>query len=137
MKFICDVMLGKLGRWLRMMGHDTEIASDELTDRDILNIAEEEGRLVLTRDSDLKKMNSPVEVILLDSRDFEDQLKRVFTELDLDTNFPEGSRCSHCNSELKEVGESEWVCKGCGQEYWKGSHWDRIKEIEKRLENLN
>jgi len=120
-----------------MMGHDTEIASDELTDRDILNIAEEEGRLVLTRDSDLKKMNSPVEVILLDSRDFEDQLKRVFTELDLDTNFPEGSRCSHCNSELKEVGESEWVCKGCGQEYWKGSHWDRIKEIEKRLENLN
>jgi len=120
-----------------MMGHDTEIASDELTDRRILDKAEEQGRLVLTRDSDLKKMNSSVRVILLDSKDFEDQLKQVFTRLDLDTSFPKGSRCSHCNGELEETGDSEWVCKACGQKYWEGSHWDRIKEIEERLENLD
>lgn len=136
LKFLCDVMLGKLGRWLRMMGHDTEIASDDLEDRELINRAEEEERTIITRDLDLKKMNSSIDVFLLDRKEFESQIKEVFSFFDLKTYFPDGSRCSHCNGELKKLSNNEWICKRCNHKYWKGSHWRRIREIQRMLNGL-
>lgn len=49
MKFILDGMLGKLSRWLRMMGHDTKY-STTLDDLQLLKIAKNEKRVLLTRD---------------------------------------------------------------------------------------
>lgn len=136
LKFFCDVMLGKLCRWLRIMGYDSKIASDELSDRDILEEAKRENRVVLTRDKDLKKMKSFVDVFLLGSKDFESQIKDLFSHFSLNTYFPSDSRCSHCNSELKKIEKNRWECIGCGHEYWKGSHWKRIKDIQRKLNDL-
>ncbi len=133
MKFLVDVMLGKLGRWLRMMGFDTEIASDDLTDKEIVVKAEEENRVILTRDRDIDKMNTEVKTVLLETKNFEKQIKTVFQRLGIEPRFPEGSRCSKCNGELRKTGEDTWICKECGQRYWKGSHWKRIKEIKRKI----
>lgn len=130
------MMLGKLGSWLRIFGQDTGIVSDKLDDREILEKAKREDRVVLTRDKDLKKINSSVEVFLIRSKDFEDQIRKVFNKFDIEPGFPESSRCSHCNGELKSVGKDEWICKNCSHEYWKGSHWKRIKKLQRELKNL-
>lgn len=135
MKFLADVMMGKLGRWMRMMGYDTEIASDELSDSELVEKAEEEDRVILTRDVGVSKRNTDVKVLLLRKRDFEEQIRNVFSEFGLDPKFPEESRCSNCNGELLETGENKWICKECGQRYWKGSHWKRIKEVKEMLGN--
>lgn len=130
MKFLVDVMLGKLGRWMRMMGYDTEIASDKLKDHELVDKAEEEDRIIITRDKDIDEMNTEARVIFLKSKGFENQIKAVFNELGLEPRFPGGSRCSKCNAELRETGENTWVCRSCNQRYWKGSHWERIKEVQ-------
>lgn len=136
MKFLVDVMLGKLGRWMRMMGYNTEIASEELSDKGLIEKAEEEVRVLVTRDTDIPKMNSSAEVFLLGTKDFEEQIKEVFRHFGLEPKFPEGSRCSNCNGELEETGEKKWICMNCGQRYWKGSHWKRIISIKKELMDL-
>lgn len=133
MRFLVDVMLGKLGRWMRMMGFDTEIASDELNDKEVIEKAEKEDRVIITRDTDIDKMNTGVKTVLLDTKNFEEQIKDVFDRLNLEPRFPEESRCSNCNGELEKTGEDNWVCKRCGQRYWKGSHWKRIEEIREKL----
>ncbi len=133
MRFLVDVMLGKLGRWMRMMGYDTKIASDELSDRELVDKAEREGRVIITRDTDIEKMNTEVKTVLLDTKNFEEQIKGVFDRLDLEPRFPEDSRCPNCNGELEKIGEESWICNSCSQRYWKGSHWKRIEEIKEEL----
>jgi uncharacterized protein with PIN domain len=140
MRFICDVMFGKLGRWLRMFGYDTLIATEDQADKELLSMAREEGRILLTRD---KRFNDKTSTYYVKEHDLDGQLKDVIKHFKLEINFPKNTRCPLCNGALGETQErpkdlktldSEmfWKCEGCGQIYWKGSHWNRImKTIEK------
>lgn len=140
MKFLADVMLGKLGRWLRMFGYDTFIARVEQPDNELLRIADKEKRIILTRDKSIKREGITYYV---KSKNLEDQLKDIVSHFKLEINFPKETRCPICNGLLGRVErgpegletlESEmfWKCEDCGKYYWKGSHWNKIlKTIEK------
>lgn len=139
---LLDVMLGKLGSYLRMCGYDAAYAMhrDAETDESVIAIAETEGRTVLTRDAELAR-KAPAS-LLLTARDIEDQLQELLDagfELEL---HEEPERCGACNAPLARVAPEEptpdyapdpaaeavWRCRECGQHFWKGSHWDDVAE---------
>jgi uncharacterized protein with PIN domain len=138
-RFLADEMLGALARWLRIVGYDTEYARD-MADREVLELARTEERILLTRDRQLAE-RAGADGLYVVSGDLEEQLGQVTTAFHLD--FRGGmTRCTRCNGLLaartpQEVRdrvpsrvlashEEFYVCLRCGQVYWKGSHWDDI-----------
>lgn len=155
MKFITDGMLGRLSRWLRIIGYDVEYVRNA-ADEELLKRAEEEGRTVLTRDRSLYAMakRRGVGAILLEEKDLFGQLARLIKLGAIDVDPSSESRCPICGSPLREVGRDEvaervpakslelyeefWECENemCGKVYWMGSHWRRIGERLKALEDF-
>ncbi len=137
MPFIADAMLGKLARWLRILGFDT-IYEPVLSDDALLLRAKEEARTLLTRDIPLHKRacRKGVSSFLLREKTNLALLKEASAVL---TDPPLGSRCPMCNSLLVPkpsdarglpVAEAErpsWLCPSCGKLYWHGSHWKGIR----------
>ncbi|MEM3851960.1 MAG: Mut7-C RNAse domain-containing protein [Methanomassiliicoccales archaeon] len=144
-RFLADNMLGKLARWLRIMGYDTEYAS-EVCDSEIARRGIEEGRIILTRDRELS-MRRNVRSLLIHSIDIDEQLKEVKAHFELDLR--EETRCTICNGELRHVSPTEirglvpaglesrqsdfHICLRCSKIYWPGTHWQNIK---RRIEEL-
>ena len=157
MKFIADSMLGRLARWLRLIGFDT-LYFHQIEDRLLLEIAREEDRILLTRDTRLVKMRGAERYLLLRENDTFDQLKEVISSLGLKpVTGLDGdsllSRCSLCNGILdnfpKEDAKGsipEYVyltsdyfkrCNGCLKLYWKGTHYERlIKKLSEVLKGI-
>jgi uncharacterized protein with PIN domain len=155
MKFITDGMLGRLSRWLRIMGYDVEYMRDA-ADEELLRRAEEEGRTIITRDRDLYAMarKRGARAILLLEKDLFGQLARLVELGAINVDPSSESRCPICGSTLKEVDKGDvagmvpekslalydefWKCENeaCGKIYWMGSHWRRIEERLKALEDI-
>ena len=146
-RFLCDVMLGKLARYLRLCGYDAAYALDEGVEADdeLLAWARREGRALLTRDATLAGRAD--DASLLESREIDAQLRELGTgDVDLSIADPP-RRCGRCNGRLVAVPADEstpayapgagdvdcWRCVDCGQYFWKGSHWEDVRE---RTENL-
>jgi len=147
-KFIADGMLGKTGRWLRLMGYDTLYFN---TDKkaELLRIARKEGRIILTRDRKLA-LSNPDYVVLIESEGTYNQIKEIIIKLSLKPRQDNFSKmCSICNT-LLEVKEKEEIkefvpeyvyltkdifsqCPQCKRVYWEGDH---CKEIKNTLEKL-
>ncbi|HIE52608.1 MAG TPA: hypothetical protein EYP85_12705 [Armatimonadetes bacterium] len=148
MKFIADVMLGRLARWLRLLGYDT-LYSNRYSDEDIVNIAAIENRIILTRDTRLVQRRRAHRYLLITSDHYEEQLAQVVRELNLDVQSYVYTRCAACNGELtlvpKESVRDEvppYVyatqerfarCRECGRIYWRGTHaermWQKLREM--------
>lgn len=139
-KFFCDEMLMRLGRWLRAAGYDTAIADNGERDRDILQRARREGRLLLTRDRKLCEHRGAADtVILLQSERLDEQARELRQRLNLDWLHDPFSRCLVCNTPLQTgapsaAGIPDDVdrdglrhCPGCGRVYWDGSHVRRMR----------
>ncbi|ASJ02452.1 hypothetical protein A3L09_03880 [Thermococcus profundus] len=150
MKFIADMMLGRLARWLRLYGYNTLYGI--VDDDDIIKRALEGGRVIITRDEGLaEKANAAgVEVFLLSSNSLEGQVEELrrfgveFREL-----FPANARCPKCNGPIERVPKEEvkgrvpesvyekyeefYVCKDCGQIYWPGRQWREMLKIDRKL----
>src|SRR6056297_3487403 len=136
-QFLLDVMVGKLATYLRMCGYDTQYAGDEDLEADaaIRERAQTSGRTLVTRDRDLAA--STEGALLLTDREIEGQLAELRDQgvaIDLPS---EPERCSVCNGRVDAVDERPehapdgvrvWQCRGCGQFFWKGSHWEQVQE---------
>ena len=137
--FVADVMLGKLAKWLRLLGYDTLYFRDS-DDRDLARIARTSKRILLTRDVELTKRRG-VPFYLVRHEHIEEQLREVFKHLHLEITDT-FSRCPECNHMLHVV-EKETVrekippyvyqthtrlseCPNCGRVYCRGSHWAHI-----------
>lgn len=148
MRLLVDAMCGRVVPYLRMCGHDAAFAGDRglEADEDALDVATAEGRTVVTRDVALAD-RSPAS-ILLDSRDVTDQLAELAAaDVDLKLNA-EPTRCGTCNGPLARVDRTAstpeyapdpadepcWRCRDCGQYFWRGGHWDRVRETLASLE---
>ncbi|RLF50606.1 MAG: hypothetical protein DRN11_04375, partial [Thermoplasmata archaeon] len=83
MKFVCDEMLGTLAKWLRIFGYDTKYVKN-VDDEDILKIANEENRIILTRDKFLARKAK--KAVYINERELERQIRKVFQELNLKIN---------------------------------------------------
>jgi uncharacterized protein with PIN domain len=162
MKFIADSMLGRLARWLRLLGHDT-LYYPHIEDSRLLRIAREEDRILLTRDTGLVKVRGLKNFLLLEENDPFEQLKTVVTMFNLhpferfDKSGEGGAipplriytRCSLCNTLLEDVpkeqakdhvpdyvykvSDSFRKCLHCDKYYWKGTHPDKLR---KKLEEI-
>ena len=155
MKFIIDAMLGKLARWLRMMGHDAKYSSN-LADKELLNIANKENRILLTRDFQLfqKAINQGLKATFIEGKTEPERIAEVAQKnniiLEVD---PDKSNCSVCNTKLRETSKSEidekvekntlkyydkfWLCPNCGKVYWQGAHWKNIETTLKMAKEKN
>jgi len=141
-RFLCDAMLGKLARYLRMCGYDTAYALDRGVEADdaVRALARRENRRLLTRDATLAARTEGA--IHLSARDIEAQLREL-REAGVSLALPETpTRCGRCNGALEPVADGTetpadapdpgetgvWRCERCGQHFWKGSHWDDVRE---------
>lgn len=141
--FIADVMLGRLARWLRLLGFDALYYSN-ISDYKLLKVAREQGRLILTRDTRLIKIKGIKDYLLIRSNDSFEQLLEVIEALNL-RHFKLFSRCALCNGLLSRVSDKTEVkdsvpefvflnfhsflrCSECGRIYWEGTHPKMLKD---------
>lgn len=142
MRFIADGMLGRLARWLRILGYDV-IYSARLDDAELARMARIENRILLTRDTGLVKRKG-VKFVLVKSDDVYEQLRQLLDELQLSLDAAAFSRCSECNTPLVDVHPESVAseippyvlatqtrfrrCPGCGRVYWRGTHWEKMRQ---------
>ena len=141
MRFIADNMLGKLAKWLRFLGYDV-VYNKSLTDKELIELSCASDRFVLTRDKELTKRKK-FSGLYIKSEALDDQFKQVITEFNLILDNREFTRCPECNSLLNDIDKSGlenkvppgvferqekfWRCDTCGQYYWRGTHYEKIK----------
>lgn len=148
-------MLGKLTRWLRMLGYDVEYFRN-LKDSQLLERAKKDNRVLLTKDRNLycKAMKEGVECKLVNGRTEIDKLSELAAAynitLKIDTKY---SRCTKCNQILTTIPKDEaeerlmpgtlmlyknfWICQNCNKIYWKGSHWKGITQTINQARKIN
>lgn len=147
-KFVLDVHLGKLSKYLRMLGFDTQY-QNSYEDSEIIKISLEHKRTILTRDVALLKYSEVTHGYWIRSQDPIEQLKEVIKRSDLSKSIRPFYRCSDCNGIIKKVSKESimdklqtgtkkyfnefFQCNSCGKVYWKGSHF---KKMERFIENL-
>jgi uncharacterized protein with PIN domain len=154
-KFLADAMLGKLSRWLRMLGQDV-VYSTELGDNQLLSQAKVEGRVLLTRDFELyqRALSRGIEAFYLQGTSEAERLAELSNrfklplELDMDK-----SHCPRCNTKLQAATKEQiqdsvepntflyydkfWKCPGCSHVYWQGAHWKQITATLQEAKKLN
>ena len=130
-RFLVDLMLMHLGRWLRLLGQDAanpEGGSDE----ELLLQAKNEIRTIITRDKELSRAcpSKGVKCVLIRSSAISDQLMEM-----ADAGVPlrlDPQRCTLCNSLLEEMemlGVKGWKCQACKKLYWDGGHWQKMEKV--------
>ena len=145
LKFIVDNNVGKLARWLRMMGYDSLLFSGS-DDWDMVRTALDEGRVILTRDTQVMKRgviaSGRLKAVFIQSEEPEQQIQQVIETLDLDRQFRPFTICLECNQLLEErtkkqvqdrvppyvfKTQSRYVeCPACHRIYWRGTHWQAM-----------
>lgn len=140
-RLLADCMLGRLAKWLRLLGYDTAYENDA-TDHELARRARAEGRVLLTRDRELVNRRG-LETLLIRSEQLEQQVEEVQAALGPPPS-PSLSRCSVCNVVLEDVSPAEVAdqvppyvlntytefrhCPSCGRMYWSGSHVRAMNE---------
>lgn len=148
-KFLATSELGRLAKWLRILGYDVLSLPSSAERRTIVLESLKQERVILTRDSRLSRYGG-VRTLKIKSEDFREQLKQVRKELALKAEEEDlFSRCVVCNTELEsiekkkvkarvpahvyETQEQFAGCKKCKRVYWAGTHWGNMKEVIKLL----
>lgn len=146
-RFIADVMLGKLARWLRILGYDVEYEPNA-DDDELVARAVRDGRVLLTKDRHLverwRRKLRQHGYLLLTSDDWREQLKETVAHFNLDIHNHRLTRCPDCNGVLEEVSKESVrykvpffvfsnhdrfaQCNRCGKIYWAGSHYERMND---------
>jgi hypothetical protein len=136
-RFLCDVMLGRLARWLRALGHNT--AYDHAADDPaLLRRAARERRTLVTRDTQLAATPRRPRTVLLHANDTPGQLRELVHALGIARHPGLLTRCIVCNTRLRKASAGhveervpEYVrstqqdfrsCPGCERVYWPGTH---------------
>jgi len=147
-RFIADQMLGRLAKWLRLLGYDT-LYLNPAPDGKLIEIAKEQNRVLLTRDTHLMERRpikkGIVRAVLIRDDAWEKQLAQLVSEFGLSPRkFRDSPFCGECNSLIQEISKEKVkekvplyvyqthdyfsTCPNCGRYYWEGTHWERINE---------
>jgi len=150
-KFLLDSHLGKLAKNLRLLGFDTRYQND-FTDPELSELSVQENRILLTRDRGLLKRKQVRWGYLVREDDPWEQTISVVMRYNLVERLRPYTRCARCNGRLVEVDKQTVLdqlepltrkyyqdftrCSGCGQVYWKGSHFDKLTERVSQVKRL-
>ena len=146
-KFVADGHLGKLVRDLRLLGVDV-VYDPSAEDRQLLELAKIDNRALLTRDRRLLMHAVVCHGYYLRSQNPVEQTSEVLKRFDLASSLAPFSRCLRCNGPLESVEKAKVIeqlepltkiyyeqfrrCTSCGQVYWPGSHFDKLRaRVEK------
>lgn len=148
-KFICDVHLGKLCKYLRMLGWDS-LYSNHYTPKEMIAISREEKRIILSRNQKLTRAQETTHSYWIRSADPLEQIKDLIRKLDLASGADPLTRCLNCNNKLYLVEKREVLpllqprtaryyteflrCPVCSQVYWKGSHFGNMLKFIHHLQ---
>jgi uncharacterized protein with PIN domain len=140
--FLADAMLGRLTRWLRVLGWDT-VYDPALHDPALVSWADAENRILLTRDRRLLAELRPGRFLLVVPEKPLDQLRQVVIDVGLRPPVELFTRCLICNAVLRAATDAEYAtqvppearalpgpvrrCPVCGRVYWPGSHARRMR----------
>ncbi len=141
--FLSDGMLGSLARKLRILGFDTMYDSKS-SDNDLLRIAKETKRYLLTSDVELyfRARTKKIDSILIRSSSERGRLYEVLSNIgESSLNFSRTSRCSACNGLLEDSGRADragtiYKCVDCGKDYWRGSHWKKLTMLFREVDSM-
>jgi uncharacterized protein with PIN domain len=143
---LLDGMLGRLARWLRLLGYDAAY-DRQADDHELARRARAESRVLLTRDRELAARQG-IQTLLIINENLEEQLRQVRQTLGSPPGAP-FSRCPACNSSLVPASREAVrervppyvlrrqiefrLCPGCRRAYWPGTHVERIQRIASTL----
>jgi uncharacterized protein with PIN domain len=154
-KFIADNNVGKLARWLRLIGYDTVLLKQK-DDAQMIMIALVENRVILTKDAQFMKRrvvaNGTLKTLHIEEDNHEVQVQEVVETLSLDYDYRPFSRCPECNRALAardkedvkdlipvrvfETQTQYTQCPACHRIYWRGTHWQamgkKLKDLQAR-----
>lgn len=151
-RFIADCNVGKLAKWLRLMGYDSRLFNGS-NDSQLVAIALAEGRVILSRDTQIMKRrvitSGKLKAILIHSDEPELQIRQVIDTLDLGSQFRPFTLCLECNQVLVERDKGEvkdlvppyvyqtqsqfMQCPACQRIYWRGTHWQAMTKTLKKF----
>ncbi len=157
-KFISDVHLGKLSRYLRICGFNTYY-KNHLDDSEIIEISQREKRAILTRDREMLKNSRVTHGYWLRNTDSLSQLGEIYSRFDLYNLTLPFSRCTNCNhsplnkidkglirpvllarglkNESIDIYNEYYQCSNCSRIYWKGTHVYRfVSLLSERLPSV-
>jgi uncharacterized protein with PIN domain/sulfur carrier protein ThiS len=143
-RFVADVNLGDIVRFMRLLGFDV-YSHSALTNREIIDISIREKRIILTKSKSLLKFKDVTHGVFIRPGTRGEQVGRIMDSLDIKDQVRPFSRCLRCNGLLKGVSkkdvtdrippktkvccENYSVCESCDQLYWNGTHMDRMKKM--------
>jgi uncharacterized protein len=147
-KFILDVQLGSLAKYMRMLGFDAGY-KNRYSRNEIIILSINEHRTILTKDRNILKRNDVTRGYWIREKEVLDQVKEVTSRFHLYGLIQPFSRCMKCNMLLKEIGGEKvietleentkefydefFICTSCSRIYWKGSHY---KEMLKTIKDI-
>jgi len=147
-KFLVDIHLAKLARYLRLLGLDA-ICERNLTPENLVEKALDENRIIVTRSRTLLRTKEITYGILIKEDNPEKQLEEIFNRFDFSTYCEPFKRCMECNSilqpiekekiidrllpKVKEAYDSFTICTHCDKIFWEGTHFDKLSELIKKI----
>lgn len=147
-KFVLDVHLGTLAKYMRMLGFDT-LYRNNFTDEELIQISQKEKRTILTRDTGILKRNIVLHGYFVRSTEPEIQIEEIMNRFDLYGSVKKFSRCLECNSPLEIISKEKiverlpekvrvnknefYICKNCDKIYWQGSHFRNMNRLMEKF----
>ena len=143
-RFVLDVHLGRLARYLRLLGLDALYRND-YDDHTLIELSLDERRIILTRDKSLLKHGAVTHGYWLRQTEPLLQLREILHTFDLQESCRPFTRCMACNGALQKVDKTTVLqslpprvrevfddfvqCLACGRVYWRGSHYERMLQL--------
>jgi len=143
-KFVLDVHLGKLAKYMRMLGLDTAYENN-YTDEMIVGISLKEKRTILTKDLGILKRKEVTHGYYVRNMGVEKQITEIIERFDLTKSINKLTRCLKCNGILEKIDKEKvlaqippkvkamqdkyFICRNCGKLYWPGTHYERMNKF--------
>ncbi len=151
-RFLVDQNVGKLTKWLRLLGYDAVFFTGD-DDNQMVKQALNENRILITRDTAIRRrkvaLSGQLTVITFETEDAETQMQQLIAGLSLIEDSQPLSRCLEDNALLHFIDKTDvekrvpthtfktqdefMECPACGRVYWRGTHW---QALERRLNSF-
>ncbi len=148
MRFVLDIHLGKLATSLRLLGFDTLYRND-YEDAELAQISSSQDRILLTRDRGLLMRSIVNHGYYVRETNPKKQIVEVVRRFNLNSLVSPFKRCLRCNGLLASVAKNAVIeqlpanvksqvddfhrCQDCKQVYWKGSHYNQLRQFIDRV----